>query len=228
MIVQIVKCRGIFGSTMLQLLRGSKQFYNNYIDDIYQTIIFIRENISHRLGLYAEGPSSCFATLLLNIRENSQNQLFDGTVLHEGFYDTECINERAEFFFGKDRSIFENSNPFSFGQLDPSKSAQDEQKQMIIGLSNIVFSSLQENMRVESRKFVNKLRIHKKIIYDSVYLKQFDKNEEKDIFNLAFLYKIMNEKMKVEYNEYRKQKAEEVKEEGEALSRDGKDKIKPT
>lgn len=34
--------------------------------------------------------------------------------------------------------------------------------------------------------------------------------------------------MKVEYNEYRKQKAEEVKEEGEALSRDGKDKIKPT
>lgn len=38
----------------------------------------------------------------------------------------------------------------------------------------------------------------------------------------------MNEKMKVEYNEYQKQKAEEVKEEGEALSRDGKDKIKPT
>lgn len=42
MIIQIVKCRGIFGSTMIELLRGSKQFYNNYIEDIYHTIVFIR------------------------------------------------------------------------------------------------------------------------------------------------------------------------------------------
>jgi hypothetical protein len=40
--VQIVKCRGIFGTNAVDFLRGSKQLFKNYVDDIREAIIFAK------------------------------------------------------------------------------------------------------------------------------------------------------------------------------------------
>lgn len=66
--MQIIKCRGLFGTNAFDFLRGSKKLFNNYVDDIRFTINFAKEHIGSSIGVYAEGPSSCFATLLLNIK----------------------------------------------------------------------------------------------------------------------------------------------------------------
>lgn len=70
--------------------------------------------------------------------------------------------------------MFKDVNPFSFPIYDPTKSQQENELnpgQVICNLSKIVFSSLDQKKRAESRKFVNKLRGHRKIVYETVYLK---------------------------------------------------------
>jgi len=52
-LMQIIKCRGIFGTNMIDLIKGSRSLYNNYIEDLTDTIIFIKENIGERVGIYA-------------------------------------------------------------------------------------------------------------------------------------------------------------------------------
>lgn len=119
--IQIIKCRGTFGTTMIDLIRGSKTFYNHYLEDILDTILFAKQNISDHVSIYAEGQSSCFATLVLNILYNQNNELLDGCVLHEGLYDLSAIPESSEYFFGPDAKIFSELNPINFKITDPTK-----------------------------------------------------------------------------------------------------------
>lgn len=53
-----------------------------------------------------------------------------------------------------------------------------------------------------------------------MYLKEFDLNQEKDEFNLAYIFKHLTTKMQQEYQEIMEAKRKEQGEEGEALSRD--------
>ena len=86
---------------MITLLRGTKENWLNQYRDIRRCIIFLKENLSSHIGIYADGPSTCFSTLLLNITENENNELFDCSVLHEGLYDLSKIPRSAEFYFGE-------------------------------------------------------------------------------------------------------------------------------
>lgn len=73
---------------------------------------------------------------------------------------------------------------------------------------------------MESRKFVNKLRTGNKIIYERVFLKEFDEEDEKDMFNLAFLFNVLKKKLEEDYRSANKEKMVKIKDQGEAVSRD--------
>jgi hypothetical protein len=55
------------------------------------------------------------------------------------------------------------------------------------------------------------------VVFETVFLKEFDSPDEKDTFNLAFLYKAMKDNINAEYNESVKEKYQEIREKGDEM-----------
>ena len=105
-VAQPISFRGTFTTDMLNLLRGTKDNWIDCVNDIRSCIKFIKESLSDRVSIYANGEVMSYLTLLLNIIENQDNSLFDCCVLHDGLYDLTNIPEKTQYFFGEDPKIW--------------------------------------------------------------------------------------------------------------------------
>lgn len=126
-LAQPVAYRGSFDTDMLNLLRGTKQNWLDNLQDIRRCLQFIKQTLSNRVGIYACGPATCYATLMLNIVENQTNEIFDCSVLHEGVYDLKSIPPEAKYYFGEDASIWNKLNPMEMQFLDPTTNPEQQQ-----------------------------------------------------------------------------------------------------
>ena len=93
-----------------------------------------------------------------------------------------------------------------------------------MNLSNILLSSSQADQREQSRKLMTKLRNYNKIMYETVYLKEHDSESQTDLYNLSYLYFVLNQCMQKDWKEWQRKKAKELLDEGESISRDQKDR----